>query len=154
MYLLYTDGATQPSNPGPSGWGAVLISPAGSKTTLSDFLGHGTNQIAELSAALNGLKATPEGAVVTLMSDSQYVIKGLTEWRAGWVKRGWRNAAGEPISNLELWKSLFAEYDKRNVTAKWVRGHNGDPLNEEADALAVSAVVNARDAATVSRPRP
>ena len=82
----------------------------------------------------------PIGAAVELVSDSQYVLKGLTEWRAGWERKGWRNSKGEPVANLALWKQLFAAADVRRVSVRWVRGHNGDRCNEKADALANKAL--------------
>ncbi len=140
-WVAYTDGACAPTNPGPAGWGAVLIEPDGTKETKHfGFIGLGTNQIAELTAALEGLLLVPEGAAVELVSDSQYVLKGLTEWRAGWERKGWRNSKGEPVANLALWKQLFAAADKRSVGVRWVRGHNGDRCNEMADALANEAL--------------
>ena len=104
------------------------------------FIGHGTNQIAELTAAIEGLALVPPGDAVELVSDSQYVLKGISEWRAGWERKGWRNSKGEPVANLALWKRLFAVVDARQVTTRWVRGHNGDPYNERADALANQAL--------------
>ncbi|NUZ07726.1 ribonuclease H family protein [Piscinibacter koreensis] len=139
-WITYTDGACAPSNPGPAGWGVVLIAPDGSETDHFGFIGPGTNQIAELTAALEGLSRVPPVAEVELVSDSQYVLKGLTEWRAGWERKGFRNAKGEPVANLALWKKLFAAFDARRVTTRWVRGHNGDPHNERADALANRAL--------------
>ena len=83
-WVAYTDGACAPSNPGPAAWGAVVIAPDGGEVAAhSGFIGHGTNQIAELTAAIEGLTRIPEGAAVELVSDSQYVLKGMTEWRAG-----------------------------------------------------------------------
>jgi ribonuclease HI len=139
-WIAYTDGACAPSNPGPAGWGAVVIAPDGSETDHYGFIGPGTNQIAELTAALEGLSRVPPVADVELVSDSQYVLKGLTEWRAGWERKGFRNAKGEPVANLALWKKLFAAADARRVTTRWVRGHNGDVRNERADALANRAL--------------
>ena len=140
-WLAYTDGACAPTNPGPAGWGAVVIAPDGTKETEHfGFIGLGTNQIAELTAALEGLLLVPEGEAVELVSDSQYVLKGLTEWRAGWERKGWRNSKGEPVANLALWKQLFAAADARKVSVRWVRGHNGDRCNEMADALANEAL--------------
>jgi ribonuclease HI len=136
-WLAYTDGACAPSNPGPAGWGAVLLSPDGrDENDHYGFIGPGTNQIAELTAAIEGLTRIPTGAEVELVSDSQYVLKGLSEWRAGWERRGFKNSKGEPVANLALWKRLFALADARKVTTRWVRGHNGDPYNERADSLA------------------
>jgi ribonuclease HI len=140
-WTAYTDGACAPSNPGPAGWGAVVIAPDG--TTETDhwgFIGHGTNQIAELTAAIEGLSLVPPGAQVELVSDSQYVLKGLVEWRGGWERRGFRNSKGEAVANLGLWKRLFGLADARRVTTRWVRGHNGDVYNERADALANRAL--------------
>jgi ribonuclease HI len=140
-WTAYTDGACAPSNPGPAGWGAVVIAPDGrTETDHYGFIGRGTNQIAELIAAAEGLSRVPEGAEVELVSDSQYVLKGLMEWRTGWERRGFRNAKGEAVANLALWKRLFAIADARHVSTRWVRGHNGDPHNERADALANKAL--------------
>jgi ribonuclease HI len=140
-WIAYTDGACAPSNPGPAGWGAVLIAPDGTETDHFGFIGLGTNQIAELTAALEGLTLVPAGASVELASDSQYVLKGLSEWRAGWERKGWRNSKGEPVANLALWKQLFVAADARRVSVRWVRGHNGDRCNEKADVLANKALV-------------
>ncbi|MEO8523241.1 MAG: ribonuclease H [Caldimonas sp.] len=140
-WIAYTDGACAPSNPGPAGWGAVLIAPGGgAETDHFGFIGPGTNQIAELTAAIEGLTRVPAGADVELVSDSQYVLKGLSEWRTGWERKGWRNSKGEPVANLALWKQLFALADARQVSVRWVRGHNGDRCNEKADALANKAL--------------
>ncbi len=140
-WIAYTDGACAPTNPGPAAWGAVLIAPGtGAETDHYGFIGLGTNQIAELTAAIEGLVRVPEGAEVELVSDSQYVLKGLTEWRAGWERKNWRNSKGDPVANLALWKALFAAADARRVRVRWVRGHNGDRCNEMADALANKAL--------------
>jgi ribonuclease HI len=140
-WVVYADGACAPSNPGPSGWGAVVIEPDGrGETDHYGFIGHGTNQIAELTAAIEGLSRVPVGAGVELVSDSQYVLKGLTEWRAGWERRGFRNSKNEPVANLGLWKRLYQVADARTVKTRWVRGHNGDVYNERADALANQAL--------------
>ena len=119
----------------------MLIEPGtGAESDHFGFIGHGTNQIAELTAAIEGLARVPAGAAVELVSDSQYVLKGISEWRAGWERRGWRNSKGEPVANLALWKQLFALADARKVSVRWVRGHNGDRCNEKADALANKAL--------------
>jgi len=147
-WTAYTDGACAPTNPGPAAWGAVILGPDGQTLEQArGYIGRGTNQIAEITAALEGLLRVPEGVVVELVSDSQYVLKGLSEWRAGWERRGFRNSKNEPVANLELWKKLFAVADRRRVKVRWVRGHNGDVLNERADALANQAL---REAASGS----
>jgi ribonuclease HI len=140
-WVAYTDGACAPSNPGPAGWGVVLIAPDGkTETDHYGFIGPGTNQIAELTAAVEGLARVPAGAAVELVCDSQYVVKGLSEWRAGWERKGFKNSKGETVANLGLWKKLFALADARRVSTRWVRGHNGDPHNERADTLANQAL--------------
>lgn len=136
QYIVYTDGACAPSNPGPAAWGAVVIGPTGKCRRFYGFLGQGTNQKAEIAGAWRGLQQTPLDCDVELVCDSQYVLKGLKEWRAGWERRGWKNSAGEPVANQELWKRLFHVADERNVTTRWVKGHAGDKYNEQADALA------------------
>lgn len=139
-WVLYTDGACGPKNPGYAAWGAVVLPPDGSGPLCHNgYIGEGTNQIAELTAALEGLLLIPEGASVKLISDSQYVLKGLTEWRKGWERKGWRNAEGQPVANAGLWRKLFAAYDARKVATQWVRGHAGNQYNERADELAVAA---------------
>jgi ribonuclease HI len=146
QWIIYTDGACAPSNPGPAGWGAVVIAPnGGGETEHCGFIGPGTNQIAELTAALEGLLRVPEGSAVELVSDSQYVLKGLSEWRAGWERKGFKNSKGETVANLALWKKLFTVADQRTVTVRWVRGHNGDVYNERADGLANRALALVRD---------
>lgn len=140
-WTAYTDGACAPSNPGPAAWGAVVVEPDGrTEHDHCGFIGRGTNQIAELTAAIEGLSRVPAGEAVELVSDSQYVLKGLMEWRSGWERKGWRNSKGEPVANLALWKRLFALADAREVKTRWVRGHNGDVYNERADALANEAL--------------
>jgi ribonuclease HI len=140
LIQVYTDGGARPSNPGPSGWGLVVVQEGVSVEEASGFIGHGTNQIAELVAAIAGLLSTPVGAKVELISDSQYVVKGISEWRKGWERRGWRNAAGEPVANKTFWQHLFALVDERQVRTRWVKGHAGDVFNEQCDKLATEAI--------------
>lgn len=140
-YLIYCDGACSGNGTradAPGGWGIVIIDPQGVV-----HLGRGgargvTNNKMELTAAIEALTAIPKGEQVTLITDSQYVIKGCTEWRAGWVKRGMKNSKGEAVLNGEYWHKLWALADERRVKFQWVRGHNGDPGNELADRLAVA----------------
>lgn len=136
---LYTDGGCH-GNPGPAGWGAVAVQAGRVVLERNDFIGVATNQVAELTAAIKGLAATPVGAIVELISDSQYVLKGISEWRKGWAARGWVNAAGQPVANKVLWVALYAEVDKRSVTTRWVRGHSGNIFNERCDVLATEAI--------------
>lgn len=142
LFVVNTDGACK-GNPGPAGWGVVVVN--GSEIIEDKgYLGHATNQVAELAAAIAGLKITPAGATVELVSDSTYVLKGLSEWRKGWERNGWRTAGGEPVKNLTYWKELFALWDARKVTTRWVKGHSGEVFNERCDALANQAIREAR----------
>lgn len=136
QYIVYSDGACAPTNPGPASWGAVVIGGVPTIRMFYGFIGPGTNQVAEVTAAIEGIRLTPVGSAVELVSDSQYTLKGIKEWRKGWEKRGWRNAAGQPIANKALWVTLFALVDERYVTTRWVKGHSGDVYNERADMLA------------------
>lgn len=140
--LVYCDGACSGNGNRevcPGGWGAVIITAGEAGAQIGQGASaHTTNNKMELSAAIEALKQVPLKEKVLLRTDSQYVIKGATEWRAGWVKRGMRNSKGEPVANADLWQALWAQVDTRKVTFEWVRGHNGDPGNELADLLAVS----------------
>jgi ribonuclease HI len=143
-YVVSTDGACK-GNPGPAGWGVVVID-AGLETFAGGgYIGEGTNNIAEMTAAIEGLKRVPERAEVKLITDSQYVQKGITEWRHGWEKNNWRTSTREPVKNKELWLVLLALADKRKVTLEWVRGHSGHPLNERCDKLANKAIAQRVD---------
>lgn len=142
-FVVFTDGACH-HNPGPAGWGVVVLEAGEVKAEASGYIGLQTNQIAELVAAIEGLSRVPKGAHVELVSDSQYTLKGLTEWRAGWERKGMRTASGEPVKNLTYWKQLYALADERKVTTRWVKGHNGDQMNERCDALATAAVLDGK----------
>lgn len=133
---LYTDGACK-GNPGPGGWGALLIAGTVEKELYGGALNTTNNQM-ELMAVIEGLRAIKRPCAVTLYLDSEYVRKGITEWIAGWKARGWRTAAKAPVKNVELWQQLDAVVANsgHQIQWRWVRGHAGDPGNERADALA------------------
>jgi len=142
--VVYTDGACS-GNPGPGGW-AWAVAPTG------DPQGSGgepstTNQRMELLAVLNALQVlgTQAGAI-EVVSDSQYVVKCFNEaWWEGWLRRGWKNSQRQPVANRDLWEPLIDLVRERgDVTFRWVRGHNGDSMNELVDALAVSAIRHVR----------
>ena len=131
---IYTDGACS-GNPGPGGWGAVLLFGAHER----DLWGGETpttNNRMELTAAIRALDALTRPCRVELHTDSQYVRQGITEWMPGWKARGWRTADKKPVKNDDLWKALDAARARHEVTWRWVKGHAGHPLNERADALA------------------
>lgn len=131
---IYTDGACR-GNPGPGGWGALLIAGRHRKTL------HGgetdtTNNRMELTAAIEALNALKGSRKVILHTDSRYVMHGITEWMGNWKKRGWKTAAKKPVKNQDLWMALDAAIARHDITWKWVKGHSGHDGNEEADRLA------------------
>lgn len=131
---IYTDGACS-GNPGPGGWGAVLLFGAHERD-LWGGEAQTTNNRMELKAAIEALTALTRPCRVELHTDSQYVRQGITEWLPGWKARGWRTASKAPVKNDDLWRALDAARLRHEVTWRWVKGHAGHPLNERADALA------------------
>ena len=134
---VWTDGGARP-NPGPGGWGAVLRY-GGVERELSGADPATTNNRMELTAACAALEALTRRCRVVLHTDSEYVRNGITRWHTGWVRRNWRNAAGDPVANMDLWRRLLAAAAAHEVDWRWVRGHAGDPMNERADRLATAA---------------
>ena len=132
--VIYTDGACR-GNPGPGGWGAILRF-GERERELSGGETHTTNNRMELMAAIQALEALTRPCRVELHTDSQYVRTGITEWLAGWKVRGWKTAAKAPVKNEDLWRRLDEARARHIVDWRWVKGHNGHPLNERADALA------------------
>lgn len=138
-YFAYSDGACK-GNPGPGGWGSIVDCPNGVRIEVNGGELNTTNNKMELQGAITALQNTPPGSTVSLTTDSQYVIKGVTEWMTGWKRRGWQTSTGESVKNQELWKQLDIEVSRRKVDFKWVRGHTGHPENERCDELANSAI--------------
>lgn len=134
--VIYTDGACS-GNPGPGGWGVLMIF-GDTEKELFGGAPETTNNRMELQAAIEALKALNSGykAPVTLWTDSTYVLKGITEWIQGWKKRGWKKSDKKPVINVDLWQELDALNAKFTVDWKWVKGHAGVDGNERADALA------------------
>ena len=134
---IWTDGGCKP-NPGPGGWAAILrfgrhereISGADPATT---------NNRMELTAAAAALETLTRPCTVALHTDSEYVRNGITRWQTGWVRRNWRNAKGDPVANMDLWRRLLDAAAPHTVDWRWVRGHSGDEMNERADRLATEA---------------
>ena len=132
--LIYTDGACR-GNPGPGGWGAVMIS-NGREKELCGGEPATTNNRMELMAAIQALEALNKPCKVELHTDSQYMRNGIMTWIHGWKARGWKTADKSPVKNEDLWKRLDAARGKHEVDWRWVKGHAGHELNERADGLA------------------
>jgi ribonuclease HI len=135
----YTDGACS-GNPGPGGWGVLMQAKTGDKVIREREMKGGeaetTNNRMELLAAINALEALARPSEITIVTDSNYVKNGITEWIFGWKKNGWKNAAKKPVKNAELWQRLDEAAGRHKVTWEWVKGHAGHPENERADQLA------------------
>ncbi len=140
--VIYTDGACS-GNPGPGGWGAILMSGAHEKE-LWGGEAHTTNNRMEIMAAIQALEALKRPCRVELHTDSQYLRQGITEWLPGWKARGWRTAAKAPVKNEDLWRALDAARARHEVAWRWVKGHSGHPLNERADELARRGIADLR----------
>ena len=142
---IYSDGACK-GNPGPGGWGAVLV--AGDREKEM-FGGESltTNNRMELTAVIEALRALKRPCRIAVYTDSQYVQKGIKEWLPGWKTRGWKTADRKPVKNADLWQTLDALTQPHHIEWHWVRGHNGHPGNERADALANQGVASLADQA-------
>jgi len=135
---IYTDGACR-GNPGPGGWGAVLMT-RGTERELSGAEAHTTNNRMELTAAIRALEALKRPCEIDLYTDSQYVKNGITTWILDWKRRHWRTADRKPVKNVDLWQRLDELVGGHKITWHWVRGHSGHPINERVDALANAAI--------------
>lgn len=134
---IYTDGSCL-GNPGPGGYGAVLIYKQHRKE-LSDGFAHTTNNRMELLAPIEALNSLNEPCNVELTTDSQYVKNGINQWIHNWRKNGWRTADKKPVKNADLWQRLDEAVKKHKVNWHWVKGHSGHPENERCDDLARGA---------------
>ncbi|MFT8718240.1 ribonuclease HI [Acetobacter sp.] len=134
---IWTDGGCRP-NPGPGGWG-VLLRYKGHERELSGGELETTNNRMELTAAAEALEALTRPCKIILHTDSEYVRNGITRWHTGWVRRNWRNASGDPVKNMDLWRRLLDAAKQHDVDWRWVRGHSGVPENERVDELATAA---------------
>ena len=136
MKRIHTDGACR-GNPGPGGWAWA----SGTEEYASGHHEHTTNQRMEVLAVIEALGAFPEEDV-EIVSDSTYVVKCFQDkWHVGWLRRGWKNSQGQPVSNRDLWETLIPMVleSQRTVTFSWVKGHSGDPMNDFVDLLATEA---------------
>ena len=140
----HTDGACL-GNPGPGGWAALLRYGAHERE-LHGGEEQTTNNRMELMAAIRALEALTEPCKVTLHTDSRYVQQGISEWLAGWRRRGWKTAGGDPVKNQDLWQRLDEARSRHQVEWKWVKGHAGDPDNERVDGLAREEAMKMKEA--------
>ena len=142
--VIYTDGACK-GNPGPGGWGVLLRSPDGTEKELCGGELGTTNNRMEMMAVIEALAALKRPCQVVLHIDSQYVLKGMTEWLVGWKAKGWKTAAKQPVKNVDLWQrlDLLVSGAGHTIDWRWVKGHAGDPGNERADGLANQGVQKA-----------
>ncbi len=135
---IFTDGACR-GNPGPGGYGSIIRI----KGKAEEFRGSAektTNNIMELTAAIVALNQLKEPCEVMLTSDSQYLVKGMTEWIDGWIRKGWINSSKQPVKNKELWVELDRLNRRHRVSWVWIRGHSGHVENERCDRLANQAI--------------
>ena len=137
---IFTDGACK-GNPGPGGWGALLLAGGHQKELYGGEL-NTTNNRMELKAVIEALSALKRPCEIVLHTDSQYVQKGISEWIHGWKARGWKTAAKAPVKNVDLWQALDAAQAQHNIEWRWVKGHAGHEGNERADALANRGVAS------------
>lgn len=137
--FAYTDGACS-GNPGPGGWGVLMLAREGGQVikerTLQGGEGHTTNNRMELLAAISALEALTKPSQLTIITDSAYVKNGVTDWIHGWKRNGWRTAGRDPVKNVDLWQRLDAAQSTHKVIWRWIKGHAGHAENERADALA------------------
>ena len=142
---VYTDGACK-GNPGPGGWGVLLRSSDGTEKELFGGERETTNNRMEMMAVIQALRALKRPCRVRLHLDSQYVLKGITEWMQGWKAKGWKTASKQDVKNVDLWKELdqLVASSGHRIDWRWVKGHAGDPGNERADALANAGVLHAQ----------
>ena len=136
--IVYTDGACS-GNPGPGGWGAVLMH-GKKRRELSGGEKETTNNRMEMMAVIRSVQVLNRSCLVHIYTDSTYVMKGMTEWIVSWKKRGWKTAGKKPVKNVDLWQELETVLNGHKVKWHWVKGHSGVPENERADELARLAI--------------
>lgn len=138
--IIFTDGSSR-GNPGPGGWGAIVIS----ENEVKELGGREsmiTNNRMELTGAIEALKYVDSTGSITLYSDSQYVIKGMTEWIAGWQKKNWKNSQRKAVMNRDLWEKLLEASNNKTISWKYVKGHGENPGNNRCDEIATSFADN------------
>ena len=138
--VIYTDGACS-GNPGPGGWGAVLMA---GKHRKELFGGEAetTNNRMEMMAVIRAAESIKKGSDIEIYTDSKYVMQGMTQWLEGWKQRGWKTASKQPVKNVDLWQRIELALERHQVGWHWVKGHSGVPENECADELARRGIPN------------
>jgi ribonuclease HI len=134
---VWTDGGCKP-NPGPGGWAAIMTF----RNVVKELSGaepQTTNNRMELTAAAAALESLKRPCHVVIHTDSQYLQNGITRWITGWVRKGWKGSVGDPVANVDLWKRILAAAEVHRVEWRWVRGHDGNDMNERADRLGTEA---------------
>lgn len=139
---MYTDGSCL-GNPGPGGW-CCLMRSGGHERVLKGADPQTTNNRMEIQAVLSGLQSLTEPCEVTVYSDSQYVLKAMSEWLPGWVRNGWKNSQKKPVANADQWKEMQIELQRHTIITSWVKGHAGHPENEFCDQVANEEAYAAR----------
>ena len=139
---IFCDGACS-GNPGAGGWGTI-VEMDGARREISGGAARATNNQMELQALIEGLKLVPAETKVKVVTDSEYVAKGATQWLKGWIKNGWKTASKQPVKNKELWQELNILLQSRPHTFQWVRGHAGHAENERCDEMARQAIADLR----------
>ena len=140
-YTIYTDGACS-GNPGPGGWGAVILDNDNKQKNISGSEENTTNNRMELSAAIMALEEVNMNSEITIYTDSNYVKNGITEWVLKWKENGWKNSNKEPVKNKDLWEKLDNLCEQNTINWKWVKGHASNKYNNLADELATKAIKN------------
>lgn len=136
---IYSDGSSL-GNPGPGGYGVILRYPEKDyEKEFSEGFNLTTNNRMELRGVITGLSKLKEPCDVLIITDSQYVIKGFTEWLPGWIKKGWKTSSKSPVENRDLWQELLTQANRHEITWHWIKGHNGHAYNERCDELARKA---------------
>lgn len=150
-FYAYTDGACS-GNPGPGGWGALLVAKEGDQVVKERELNGGepdtTNNRMELLAAISALETLGKPTAITVVTDSAYVKNGISSWMHGWKRNGWKTADKKPVKNVDLWQRLDDAQSRHRVTWTWVKGHAGHPENERADELARAGMAPFKKAAS------
>lgn len=147
--IIFADGACK-GNPGPGGYAAILRTD-GQETELSGSEPRTTNNRMELTAVIKAFESLKADSKVRVVTDSNYVVKGMTEWLPNWLKKGWKNSQGGEVLNRDLWERLYELTKRHKVQWEWIKGHNGHPENERCDRLANEAIKKLKSQSTTRR---